>query len=48
MYELLHVTADECNKNIDTNLSSVFGADNHDDAIDNLDRYFANALNLKG
>ena len=48
MYELSHVTADELNKNIDINLSSVFVADNHDDVINNLDRYFSNALNLKG
>ena len=48
MYELSHVTADELNKNIDINLSSVFVADNNDDIINNLDRYFSNALNLNG
>ena len=48
MYELSHVPADERNKNIDTNLSSVFVANNHYDAINNLDKDFDNALNLKG
>ena len=48
MYELSHVTADKWNNNIDINLSSVFVANNHDDAINNLDRDFANVLNLKG
>ena len=48
MYELSHDTTDEWNKNIDINLLSVFVADNHDDVINNLDRYFSNALNLKG
>ena len=47
MYELSHVTDEKWNKSIDINLSSVFVADNHDDEIKNLDRYFANALNLK-
>ena len=47
MYELLHVTSDKQNKNIDINLSSVFVADNNDDAINNLDRDFSNVLNLK-
>ena len=40
MYELSHVTADKWNKNIDINLSSFFVADNHDDAINKLDRNF--------
>ena len=48
MYELSHVTADGWKNNIDINLSIVFVADNHDDAINILYRYFANALNLKG
>ena len=48
MYELLHFTADELNKNIGINLLSVFVSYNHDDAINDLDRDFANALNLKG
>ena len=48
MYELSHVTADDWNKNIDINLLSVSVADYHDDAINNLYRDFANALNLKG
>ena len=48
MYELLHVTADEWNKNIDINLLSVFVSNNHDDVINNLDRDFSSALNLKG
>ena len=48
MYELLHVTAEKWNNNIGINLSSFFLVDNHDDAINNLDIYFANALNLKG
>ena len=48
IYELSHVTADEWNKNIDINLLSVFVSYNHDDAINDLDRDFANALNLKG
>ena len=48
MYELSHVTADEWNKNIDVKMLSVFVADNRDDAINNLYRYFFNALNLKG
>ena len=48
MYELSHVTSDEWNKNIYINLSSVFVADNNDDAINNLDRDFSNALNMKG
>ena len=47
MYELSHVTSDEWNKNIYINLSSVFVADNNDDAINNLDRDFSNALNMK-
>ena len=48
MHEILHVTSDKWKKNIDINLLSVFVADNHDDAINNLYRYFSNALNLKG
>ena len=48
MYEILHITAGEWNKNIDINLLSVSVADYHDDAINNLYRDFANALNLKG
>ena len=40
MYELLHVTSDKWNKNIDINLPSVFVSDKHDDDINSLDRFF--------
>ena len=48
MYELSHVTADEWNNNIDINLSTVLVADNYYDAVNNMDRDFSNALNMKG
>ena len=48
MYELSHINAEECNKNIDINLLIVFVADNYDDEINNLDRDFNKCIKSEG